>query len=247
MTLRRPLRALTQAGLVGAMVLVFLTLLALAGATGPGNGLALALALALVPLPILFRLVLWLDRFEPEPLKALAFTFAWGATFACLVALVVNSVGQAVVSDSLGEEAGMLYGGSISAPVVEESAKGLALLLVLRTRRLIDGVLDGIVYGAMVGLGFAFTENVFYYAQGAAEQGVEGAVGTFVLRGLMSPLAHPLFTASIGIGIGLAVAARGRPLRILAPLAGLGVAMALHALWNTAAATGYFLGVYVVA
>jgi RsiW-degrading membrane proteinase PrsW (M82 family) len=242
---RRGMRTLGAIGLAGTMVLLFCMLLAFAGATGPTNGLALALALALVPVPFVLRLVLWLDRFEPEPLRALAFAFAWGATFACFVALVVNSVGEAIVSESLGQDAGTLYGGSISAPVVEESAKGFALLMIFR-RRLVDGVLDGIVYATLVGLGFAFTENVFYYAQGAAEQGVEGAVGTFVLRGLMSPLAHPLFTSMFGIGLGIAAATRFGVLRALAPVVGLALAMVLHSLWNTGAATGLFFGVYLL-
>jgi hypothetical protein len=102
------------------------------------------------------------------------------------------------------------------------------------------------VYAALVGLGFAMTENVLYYGRGAAEEGIVGAVVTFVVRGVMSPFAHPLFTAMTGIGLGLAVGSRRKSFRVIAPLIGLLVAMGLHSLWNTSAGAGYFLGVYVL-
>ena len=107
-----------------------------------------------------------------------------------------------------------------------------------------NGIIDGIVYAALVGLGFAMTENVLYYGRGAAEEGVVGAVVTFVVRGVMSPFAHPLFTAMTGIGLGSPRRRGSRTLRVAAPLVGLGAAMVLHSLWNTAAGAGLFLGAY---
>src|SRR3954452_11099467 len=133
----------------------------------------------------------------------------------------------------------------MSAPVGEESAKGLALLYVYKRRREeFNGVVDGVVYAVLVGLGFAMTENVLYYAKGAVEEGVVGALGVFVARGILSPFAHPLYTAMTGVGLGIASRSSKRAVQIGAPLAGLGTAMALHSLWNTAAATGHVVAVY---
>ena len=48
------------------------------------------------------------------------------------------------------------------APVVEESVRGLAILLILWfQRRELDGVVDGLVYAGLAGAGFA-TENILY-------------------------------------------------------------------------------------
>jgi hypothetical protein len=129
--------------------------------------------------------------------------------------------------------------------VTEEAAKGaFVLLLVVARRRVVDGVLDGIVYAGMVGIGFAFTENILYLAgaymggEGLGPGGLEGATGTLVVRGIFSPFAHPFFTAAIGVGIGIAVATRSRFWRIAAPVAGYLLAVAAHALWNGAAFYG---------
>ena len=66
---------------------------------------------------------------------------------------------------AFGAAVGQLYGGSLSAPFVEEIVKAAVLYAIYRWRRHeFDGVLDGIVYAGMVGLGFAFTETVLYYA-----------------------------------------------------------------------------------
>ena len=243
----RAFRAVLLLGLVLLMLTTGFLVLVVAGLeTGPA-AFGLALALAVLPVPVYLAIVLFIDRYEPEPLRMIALTFLWGATIAAFVAIVLNTVGEAVVSESLGTDVAEIYGYSISAPIVEEGAKGLVLFgIYLLYRREFNGVIDGIVYAALVGLGFAMTENVLYYGRGAAEEGVVGAVGTFVVRGLLSPFAHPVFTAMIGIGLGIAASTRSTTLRAVAPLAGLAAAMALHSLWNTSASSGLFLGVYVL-
>jgi PrsW family intramembrane metalloprotease len=132
--------------------------------------------------------------------------------------------------------------------VVEEGSKAAVLLAIYRWRRVeFDGVLDGIVYAAMVGLGFAFTENVLYYGRTALEGGVPLA-STFFVRGVLAPFAHPVFTALTGVGLGLAALRPGLWPRLL-PGVGLLGAMSLHRIWNTAAGVGGglgFLTVYVV-
>jgi RsiW-degrading membrane proteinase PrsW (M82 family) len=214
-----------------------LVLLFLLAAFGPAAFLAGA-ALALVPLPVYVLLALWIDRYEPEPRLLLVRAFLWGAGPAVLIALIVNSVGQEIVGAEFGEAVGEIYGGSVSAPVVEESAKAAALFGVYRWRRSeLDGVLDGIVYAAMVGLGFATIENILYYG----DEVVEGEVGVglvFVMRGIASPFAHPVFTAMTGIGLAIAATSAAAARRRLAPVAGLFGAMLLHSAWNTSAIDG---------
>jgi protease PrsW len=243
----RALKGVLVTGLVLLMATCGLLVLVIAGMeTGPA-AFGLAVTLAVLPVPVYLAIVLFIDRYEPEPLRMIVLAFAWGATVAAFVAIVLNTIGEVVVSEQLGAEAAEVYGYSISAPVVEEAAKGMVLFAIFWFHRHeFNGVIDGIVYAALVGLGFAMTENILYYGRGAAEEGIVGAVATFVVRGLMSPFAHPVFTAMTGIGLGIAATTRSRTLRLVAPLTGLGAAMLLHSLWNTSAGAGLFLGVYML-
>jgi len=123
----------------------------------------------------------------------------------------------------------------LSAPFIEELAKGAALLLLFLWKRdEFDNVTDGILYAAMVGLGFAMTENIQYYgtAVSAGEQGQ--AVAVFFLRGILGPFSHPLFTSMTGIGFGMARESDRKAVKFLAPLLGLAGAVFLHGLWNLA-------------
>jgi protease PrsW len=106
------------------------------------------------------------------------------------------------------------------------------VLIIVFRRSEVDGLLDGIIYGALVGIGFAFVEDIVYYLQSlqAGQLGV-----TFFLRGIMGPFAHPLFTAATGVGIGIAVSSRRPVVRVLAPILGFLAAVLLHAIWNGSA------------
>jgi len=195
------------------------------------------LVIAALPVPVYLTLVLWLDRYESEPAWLLATSFFWGALVAVFFAIVVNSLGIILVQGAFGEHAGNFFGMVVSAPLVEETAKALALFALFAWKREeFDGVLDGIIYAAMVGLGFAMTENVKYYGEAVIEQ---NAVGVFIVRGLFSPFAHPLFTSMTGIGLGLAAHSRRRAAKFFLPLLGLALAVALHAAWN---ASAFFTG-----
>ncbi len=239
-------RAVRVLVVISLVLIGLITMLAIGVEVGP-LAFVTGLVLATLPVPIYVFLALRIDRFEPEPLRLLAWAFFWGATGATFIALVLNTTGQVLVGNQFGSDVGELYGGSISAPIVEESAKGLVLLLIYRWRRWqLDGVLDGMVYAAMVGLGFAMTENVLYYSHAAVNGGVPLAA-TFFMRGVLSPFTHPVFTCMTGIGLGVAATTRKRWLRYVAPVAGLLTAMTLHSLWNTSASVGggaAFLGVY---
>jgi hypothetical protein len=108
-----------------------------------------------------------------------------------------------------------------------------------------DGVVDGVIYSAMVGLGFAFAENVDYYGRALQHGGTAGLALIFTLRGMLAPFSHPLFTSLTGLGLGIARQTRNRAVAVVAPAAGFVGAVALHALWNAGASAGLlFFAVY---
>lgn len=193
-------------------------------------------ALAVVPLTVVLLGVRWLDRWEPEPRGALVFGLLWGAGVAVLVSLVVNDLTLYAVAQATGDlDAGRVATVVVSAPVIEEIAKGAGVLvLFLARRRYFDGVVDGLVYAGVVAAGFAFTENILYFGQAGP-----ALAETFLLRGLATPFAHLLFTACTGAALGLAARSRN-PYAAwwLLPLGLLG-AMVGHSAWN---ATSLFAG-----
>ena len=215
-----------------------------AGSVAAGDGVVpflIALPLALLPVPLLIAVVLFLDRLEPEPRAALAFAFGWGAGIAALLALIINTAGLVYVTQpALGSGAGEYVSATFGAPVVEETLKGLVLVgLLWRRRAELDGPTDGIIYAAMVGLGFAMVENVGYYINAliTPDRGGIALLGaTFVLRGVLSPLLHPIFTSMTGLGV--AYAASRRHVGWWAVAAGWLAAVFLHGLWNGLSALG---------
>jgi RsiW-degrading membrane proteinase PrsW (M82 family) len=238
-----------------AMAALALSLVALLVSATGTTAFAIGLVLAAIPAVAVVSAFLWLDRYEPEPPGVLVFAFAWGAVVAALASALVNSVSLEVAAAVSGDADAMTRTAVLVAPVVEESTKGLGVLLVLLAwRREFDGVVDGIVCAGMVGVGFAFSENILYFGRAYLEGGGLASAGAvFLLRGVFSPFAHPLFTIATGIGIGIGVAAgRGAGAargawRGLAPVLGLGVAMALHSTWNYTAVAGFegFVAGYV--
>lgn len=208
---------------------------------------------ALVPVGSIVAALLWLDRWEPEPARMLWLAFGWGASVAAITALLINNTAEAVGDALLGHGHGDTISAVVSAPLFEEALKGAFVLgIMLFLRNEFDGVIDGVVYAGFVAAGFAFTENIYYFGRAFAEHGfgttdTGGVITAFILRGLLSPFTHPLFTAMIGIGVGLAARTSTRSTRILAPVAGYVVAVLLHAMWNGAATLGTpqtFINVY---
>lgn len=212
--------------------------------TGPA-GLLLGAVLAIMPVPVLVAAFQWLDRHEPEPRRYLVFAFAWGAAVATLIAIFLNNLGATLFFPTPGDSEGPGLAAVFVAPPVEEVAKG-AVVLILAWRRRIDGIVDGIVFAGLAGLGFAFTENILYIGRAYSEfsdefgtgSGLFAAVIVFVLRGVVSPFAHPLFTMSIGVAVGIAVRSRRGAVRLGVPVLGFVVAMGLHGLWNGTAIQG---------
>jgi RsiW-degrading membrane proteinase PrsW (M82 family) len=223
----RPGRSLAGLGLVTAAVL------ALTAAAVGGRVFAVSAAVAVLPLPLYIGVVLWLDRFEPEPRGMLAVAFLWGASVAIVVSGLVNGVMDAVVGQGWTAIAG--------APIVEEALKAAVLVRFYLARKdEFDGVVDGVIYAAMVGLGFAFAENVDYYGRALQYGGTAGLAVIFTLRGMIASFSHPLFTSLTGLGLGVARQSGSRAVAVVAPAAGFAGAVALHALWNAGASAGLF-------
>jgi len=243
-------------GRTGQVVLTALGVLLVAGCglvvtavllltVGP-RPFGVGLLAALLPVVPLLAVYGWLDRYEPEPRGLLVFAFGWGATVATAGALLLSLPPTLVVEAAGGDPE--VVGAVVVAPVVEEALKGLGLLAILAVgRRGLDGLVDGFVYAGLIGVGFAFTENIVYLGVALLDSGPGGLVGTFLLRGVVSPFAHPLFTAATGIGLVLASRRHGAA-RYLMAAGGLSVAVLLHGVWNGMAVGSFmgFLGTFVV-
>ena len=219
--------------------LLGLIVLALIGSeTGPTE-LVIGLICATLPVPIYVMLLLWIDRYESEPLWMLATAFFWGAVVAVFIAFIFNtsiSIMAAVATHN--QEIGENVGAVISAPIVEESAKALILLILFLWKRdEFDGIIDGIVYAGMVGLGFAMTENILYYGR-AVQHGPDALTFIFVLRGMAAPFSHPLFTSMTGIGLGWSRQSNHPFIKLVAPVLGFMLAVLMHATWNGSATYG---------
>jgi RsiW-degrading membrane proteinase PrsW (M82 family) len=241
------------AGIVAALVaLLFglIVLLLIGVETGP-VALLIGLVSATLPVPLYLVLVLWIDRYEAEPAWMLATAFFWGALVAVFFAYVINTAsGLAVSVMTHNMRAGQTFGAVVSAPIVEESAKALILFIFFFAKKdEFDGVIDGIVYAAMVGLGFAMTENIQYYGKAVMEGGGQTLTLVFILRGALAPFSHPMFTSFTGIGLGLARQSRSMAIKIIAPPLGLMAAMSMHSIWNGSGALfggGAFILTYIL-
>ena len=200
------------------------------------------LVLALVPLAIVLTGVRMIDRWEPEPKSLVIFALAWGAVAAVGITLLVDLAFALAVG-----QRNEFFAAVIQAPVIEELAKGAGVLLVFVIgRRAFDGPVDGVVYGALIGAGFAFTENIQYFGTSLISGGAGELTLTFILRGLVSPFAHAMFTALTGFAIGLA-ARRGASTAAAVGSGALGLlgAVGLHAYWNGSSLLGDFLALYL--
>lgn len=195
--------------------------------------LTLAAAAAVMPVPTFVFLVLQLDRYEREPWPVLVAAFLWGALVATFVSAIINSLVGVVIAAAIGEALGEILTSSLVAPVVEETSKGLALLLLfLILRNEFDGVLDGIVYGSLIGIGFAMTENILYFGRVYLEGGLVGLGVLFYVRVILGGFAHALYTGTTGAAVGYARQMNSSVLLFVIPPIGYVLAILQHAAWN---------------
>jgi len=198
--------------------------------------LLLSIAAAVIPTVLYVLLLYWADRYEREPIWLVVVAFVWGA----IPAVIVSLFGELVLGwpwiDAPDSITGAIIEGAVIAPVVEELAKGVALLLIfLFMYQEFDGVLDGIVYGALIGFGFGMTENFFYFIGAYDEGGFQQLSVVIFLRALLFGLNHAFYTGLTGIGLGLARLFRAPGARWLWGIVGLTVAIIAHSLHNLGA------------
>ncbi|HWH00087.1 MAG TPA: PrsW family intramembrane metalloprotease [Pilimelia sp.] len=235
-------RVLLLVSVIGGIAVCAVAVLVWLGFNIGPDALAIGLVSAILPVPILVACFLWLDRYEPEPVKYLIFCFCWGAFVATLISLAVNNAAA-----WLFERQGLslAFVAVFVAPFIEETTKALGpVLLAWRRRREFSGITDGIVYCGLSATGFAMVENILYlgghgYAANADEygpaSGAQAVIAVFIVRIFLSGFAHPLFTAMAGVGLGFAARSADRRTQWAAPVAGLLGAMMLHGAWNFAA------------
>lgn len=199
-------------------------------------GFILSVFFGFIPMLIFAWILYWLDRYEKEPKLLIGGVFFWGAAVSAGVAFVVNTlVGMGIYLFTNSDVLTELATGSIVAPPVEETLKGLAVLLVfLFFRHEFDSILDGIVYAGITALGFAATENAYYiYNYGYLESGYEGIFALVFVRVFLVGWQHPFYTAFFGIGLASARLTKNTGLKFLYPLLGWAIAVGTHAFHNT--------------
>ncbi|WP_427007467.1 PrsW family intramembrane metalloprotease [Pseudarthrobacter sp. H2] len=222
------------AGAVLVFADLFLVLTFVLANTGVA-GFAIGFVASLLPLGSVLLAVYVIDRWEPEPKRLLLFAFVWGAVVSVALTLLL----QPPFSLAAGPASGLdeqTFSETLAAPVVEEFAKSLGLLLLLLfARKHFDGPVAGVVFAFTVAGGFAFTENVLYFGRAFSGSGnpATNVAVVFLGRGVMSPFAHAIFTASTGVVLGFAARRGSTGLCLLAFIAGLVPAVLLHSSFNT--------------
>ncbi|ATG55170.1 PrsW family intramembrane metalloprotease [Brachybacterium ginsengisoli] len=193
--------------------------------------------LAGLSLLVIAGIMILADRWDPQPLPLLIIAVFWGAAIAAGVSYVLNTLNGLLVYLATGsEQAAEFAGPVISAPLVEETTKGLGLLLLLLlARRYFNGPMDGLIYGALLGGGFAFTENIIYYTRGLEGAGAAGVLVSFFFRGVLGIFGHAIYTATTGIIVGFVVRKWGSIMGFLVFLPALIPGMLMHAAWNLSA------------
>lgn len=238
-TPRPTLRTWLLGGIVVVASLVLMLIFALMWGLSFGIVLTLgSLVTALIPLMVVVPIFLWLDRFEAEPWRYLLTAFLYGALGSTFLAIVGNTIFGSILGSLFGAENQDVLTAVISAPLVEETTKGVFLLVMWWfMRREFNGLTDGIVYAGIVAAGFAFTENIQYFAVAAIDNGLWGFLTTVGVRGATAFL-HPMFTTMTGIGVGIAAVSRSTPVKIIAPILGWCAGVLMHGLWNLSASNG---------
>ncbi|MCF2706580.1 PrsW family intramembrane metalloprotease [Arcanobacterium haemolyticum] len=213
----------------------FIYMLPYISVSGPQVAL-MAAFLAFLPVIAIVELIRWIDQWEPEPGAMYFLAFAWGAGVAALTALFGNNFVSSTLSALAYGDAyeQMAIETVIGAPLIEEATKGAGLLIIIALfRKFFNGPIDGIVYGMLIGVGFAFTENILYFSMYFDE-----IAAVFQARAIENPFVHPLATAMTGMFLGFALEKRTKAAALPLVVAGYALASLLHALHNYSAVQG---------
>ena len=201
--------------------------------------LLLSTLAAILPTLIYVGVIYWVDRYEKEPWWLLAAAFLWGAVPAILIAYLFNTMLSVPLLLLLGNDLGTAAAPALIGPPVEETIKGAALVAIfLFWRNEIDSPLDGIIHGAVVGMGFAMVENVYYFVETFNQGGVEAWGVNIVLRAIVFGLNHALFSSFTGLGIAVGRLSTRRAVKVGLPLLGWATAVFLHFLHNLTVTLG---------
>ncbi len=176
-------------------------------------------------------LITSIDHFEREPLKYMFYTFLWGAVPGLLISFISQWVLFGVVHGSLGTQTLManLLNSALIAPASEELCKGVAILIIFWLfHREFDGWVDGIVYGAVAGLGFNFAEDL----PGLLAAQNWTVWSTLFFNDFLNGGAHAFYTAFTGIGFGVARYLKDPSRKVLAVVSGLTAAIVFHGINN---------------
>lgn len=251
-TKTRRLRKLAGWGVIGITFLYSIDVIASEFTRMAGQyGLPLVVkstVAAFLPVPLYLAIILWVDRHEREPSSLIAAVFLWGAIVAAAISGWVNISVKEMLQGTFGSAA-WVVSAVASAPVIEELSKGAVLLLLFLWKRVeFDNVLDGLIYGAVVGLGFAMAENISYFVRYSNELfggGLAGLGAMFYIRVILFGFGHSMFTGMTGVGLGLARQSVYPVVKIMAPLTGLSAAMFFHGIWNASGAIPGLAGVRI--
>jgi RsiW-degrading membrane proteinase PrsW (M82 family) len=198
------------------------------------KGVVISLLAGVIPALLYTGLMYWSDRYEKEPKALLATAFFWGAIPALLITIVVEIFFQVPV-ELIGPQAIEAVRLGVINPIVEEILKGMVILYIARRyRREFDDVLDGIIYGAMVGFGFAMTGNILSYLGAFFLRGFSGLNLTIFIEGLLFGFNQALYSAIFGAGLGYARLTLNRVRRWVVPMACLILAIGINAFHSLA-------------
>ena len=201
-------------------------------ASGPVLTVFLAI-LCIVPLAIVVSLLLFIDRFEPEPLGMKLAALAWGGGVSVFFAIMGNEYVQYSVTEQTGDEVqGIVFSVVVGAPVVEELLKGLGVLVIVWARRThISSAIDGLIYAGFAACGFLVVEDFTYFVRAVLTDGDLGQL--FFQRVVMGVFGHVMYTSCMGWATGWAVTrARSAAAGCGAVALGWFTGMLLHATWN---------------
>lgn len=202
---------------------------------GAGTPLVILLA-ALLPAVTYAAVCAWIAHRLQHRVHVVAATFLCGAVLAASLSTIGNDLLHVWLTTWLGEQQARGLTPILGAPVIEEASKALALLALLAyLRGGFSTVVDGILDGACVGIGFAMTENVGYFTLAAVQGGTAGLVRSLYLRGLVEGLNHAAFTGAVGAGLGFACVTASARGRVAAPVVGFAAAVLQHVVWNAVA------------
>jgi len=216
-------------------------------ATDVVKGVSICLLAGLLPTLIYATVIYYSDRYEREPKPLIAAAFFWGAWPALLIAVIVRVFFQLPV-DLIGSQAIEAVRAGLVTPFIEEALKGIAVILILVLyRKEFDDVLDGLIYGSMVGFGFAMTGNTLSYLGAFLLRGFSGLSSTIFIQGVIYGLNHGVYSAIFGAGLGYARLAKGKWQRWAVPSAAFVLAALSHGLHNLVLQTALGMNLLTVA